>query len=123
MCDDERMVFSNLEKVDRVAERVLRGEKRGPKLQDGIRKKKIYRTWLNQPPPYRVGVDGFTYSNIPRTFDKIDPKMYLPEAYDLVKLVLECQRVIPGWHDGSNWVSHRLKGRVVVWWKRDLYAY
>lgn len=123
----EDLVFATAEKVDLLAESLLRGKKRGPKEREEVpvdkkRAPKSY-VWQRMDPPYRVGLHGFTYGNIPYYHERVDPKMYLPLAFDLVTVILEAGREVPGWHDGVRWEGPRLQGRKVEWWKRDLYAY
>lgn len=118
------LVFATVEKVDLVAESVLRGKKRGPKPRDDrpISPKREY-VWQKMDPPYRVGIHGFMYSNIPYCHERVNPAMYLPLAFDLVTVILAAGREVPGWHDGVRWEGPRLNGRKVEWWKRNLYAY
>lgn len=79
--------------------------------------------WKRKDPPYTVGIDDFTYADIPCNLRPVDPRFYLPLSYDLVGLVCSNGRTYSGWWSGKEWISLRHRNREVIKWKRnkDLY--
>ena len=49
-----------------------------------------------------------------------DPLEYLPRTFDLVHLLTDRNKNVPGWWSGDAWMSHRLKQKdKVVGWRKS----
>lgn len=64
--------------------------------------------WKKKQPPYQIGVDGFTWYDLKKSYTGwTDPKMFLPLIYDLV-LMQTPRKTIKGWWNGIEWEGLRL---------------
>ncbi len=74
--------------------------------------------WKNLQPPYQIGKNDFTPKDLKKDYDGwVDPKIYLPISYDLVRMKME-HKTVNGWWNGLIWEGFRLSDdEVVVYWK------